>query len=103
MTCLRFSAMLIILYLILCIKRCSAKMMNKCMLCREKNALINEAGQFMTTLRECVLSLVYCSVIRSCRKIMDTDPEYIVTLEGDGKYEEESFKSSCCRSGSHDR
>ncbi len=73
------------------------------MLCREKNALIHEAGHFMTVLRKCVLSLVYYPAIRSCRKITNTDPGYIVILEGDRKYEEESFKSSCCCSGSHDR
>lgn len=63
------------------------------MLCREKNALIHEAGHFMTTLRECVLSLVYCSVIRSCRKIMDTDPEYIVTLDETGSMKKNLLKA----------
>lgn len=54
---------LIILYVIFCIKHCPAKMTNKCVFCKRKNALIHELGYFVTFLKELRFPLVYCPAV----------------------------------------
>lgn len=56
---------MIILYVILRIKHCPAKMMNKCVPFHEKNALIHKIKHLMTVLGILLFSPVYYWVINT--------------------------------------